>query len=136
MGRELVKWLPVGIIPILNGIIRMATYGKTLPSLPSGLVSSALDVALIALYALLLQRKDGSVKTPPRFRGGLWLALSTFSHFMVGHFAFGLSWWELARKYDVFQGQTWGVISLAIALSPALAAKVASRRLAASSGPL
>lgn len=121
---ELLKWLPVGFIPIFNGIIRMTTYGRILGDFSSSLISSSFDIALIIFYAILIRRRE----TPshgynPKTRGFLWVAASTLNHFMLGHFGFGLSMSGLIKKYDIFGGETWLFISLIIFLAPLIASR-------------
>jgi hypothetical protein len=119
MLREALIWLPVGLIPIVNGVVRVTTYGPRLGEPGASVISSAADLALIALYAFALESK-----APPRSalgRGILWLSLTTLSHFGLGLAAFGLTWESLAAKYNVLAGETWGIISLGILFLPLIA---------------
>ena len=120
--REFLRWLPVAVIPIFNGIVRMTTYGKGLSEFTSSLISSMFDILFIGFYATLLQRWQGAGQLRPSLRGALWLTLSTLIHFLLGHFVFGLTYEQLLKKYDLWEGQLWGLISVAIALCPWLAA--------------
>ena len=58
LAREVIRWLPVGLIPIANGMLRMLIYEETLCEPWSWLLSATLDVALILVYAILLNRLD------------------------------------------------------------------------------
>lgn len=119
---EVLYWLPVGAIPIANGILRFTLYQPAVGSFTAGLVSTALDILLILGYAILLQRRrplaGGSMRL---WRGVLWLTLSTLNHFLLGHFLFGIPFAELAVKYGILSGETWAVISLVILFAPWLA---------------
>jgi hypothetical protein len=120
VAREGASWLPVGIVPILNGAVRMLTYGPRLGEPRASLLSSALDVLLVLAWARHVERRrpvatwGGAAR-----RGILWLALTTASHFGLGAFVFGISWGALASKYDLRAGELWGLVSLAILVAPA-----------------
>lgn len=119
---ELLVWLPVGAIPIVNGILRFTVYRPILGESVAGLASTALDMLLILGYAMLLQRKRPLIDSSMRlWRGILWLALSTANHFLLGHYLFGLSFAALAGKYGFLSGETWALISLVILFAPWLA---------------
>ncbi len=121
-GIEIASWVPVGLIPIVNGALRMALYARWLGEPLASLSSSALDVLAVGAYACLVQRRwpvetwHGAVG-----RGLLWISLTTLDHFGLGAFVFGISWPALAAKYDLLAGETWPLVSLAIFAAPAFA---------------
>lgn len=127
IGTEFAIWLPVGAIPIANGIVRMTTYGPGLTPGAGTAISTVFDVVLILGYAAFLQHRHPAAGIGCR-RGLIWTALSTANHFLLGHFAFGLSWRDLIAKYDVSAGETWVLISVAILAAPTVAQIVTRRR--------
>jgi hypothetical protein len=119
---ELLLWLPVGVTPILNGAIRMSVYARWLGEPAASMLSSALDVLVVAAYAVFAQRRR-PLDTWPRAagRGLLWSALTASSHFGLGAFVFGIPWPSLVAKYDLLAGETWPLVSLAILAAPPFA---------------
>lgn len=121
--RALLLWVPVGAIPLLDGAIRLVSYGPRLGEPASSLISTACDIALIAAYALWAQRRwPATSRRRALGRGALWLALSTANHFALGLWAFGMSAASLVAKYDFLNFETWGLISLVIFAAPWFAA--------------
>ncbi len=123
---EILIWLPVGIVPIFNGVIRMVTYGKVIGDPAASLISSAFDIALVLFYAFFIQNRAPA--SLPLRRGMFWLAMSTLNHFLLGHFVFNVPWDGLLNKYNIFELQTWGAITAVIALAPLLANFFPTRR--------
>lgn len=120
-GRELLRWIPVGLAPLANGVIRMTTYQHALGEQAAGWVSSGFDVAAIVAWATLL--------APPadrRLRAGVWLASTNALHFVLGQ-AFGMTVWDSVRKYDLGAGEPWLLVSAVVGASPWLAAALRRR---------
>jgi hypothetical protein len=119
LPRALLLWLPVGVIPILNGAIRMALYARWLGEPRASWLSSALDVLAVGAYAWLVQRRwpvatwGGAVG-----RGLVWLSFTTLNHFALGALVFGVPPHALLAKYDLLAGELWLVVSLAIFAAP------------------
>jgi hypothetical protein len=127
--KELGLWVPVGLIPILNGALRMSLYARWLGEPWASRLSSALDVLLLGTYACFAQRRwpvvtrGGAVS-----RGLLWISMTTSNHFILGAFVFGIPWPALVDKYDLLDGELWPLVSLAILAAPVLGRwKVAPR---------
>lgn len=120
---EAVIWVPVGMIPIANGIARIAFYERMLGPEIAALVSTAVDIALILIYAAFAQRR-WPVGGKGLARGILWGILSTANHLLLGHFAFAIAWQDLLQKYEVTAGETWLLITLAILAAPRLAVRL------------
>ena len=122
LTRDFASWLPVGVIPIVNGAIRLLVYGRWVGEPLASIVSSALDVSLVLAYAGLVQRRSPvTTRSAAARRGLLWIALTTSNHFGLGAFVFGISLGALLAKYDLFRGELWLLVSLAIFAAPALA---------------
>lgn len=127
LPRELVLWLPVGAIPILNGAVRLALYARWLGEPRASLLSSALDVLAVTAYASLVQRRWPAATWGRAARRGVaWLALTTVNHFALGALVFGVPLRALVAKYDVSAGEAWLVVSLAILAAPLLGRWIAA----------
>ncbi len=109
-------WLPVGLIPIANALIRLSVYQDDLGETVAGWVSASLDVAFILLYAGLIAR-------PSRvgLRAATWTVCTTGLHFGLGFFVFASSASVLVGKYDLSAGEPWLLVTVSIAASPWIA---------------
>ncbi len=112
-------WVPVGVIPILNGALRMMLYARALGEPRASMLSSALDVIVVGAYACLAQRRWPVAGWGPAVgRGLLWISMTTLAHFGLGAFVFGIPVPALVAKYDLLGGETWLLVSLAILAAP------------------
>ncbi|MBM4059930.1 MAG: hypothetical protein FJ265_02390 [Planctomycetes bacterium] len=116
---EILAWLPVGAVPIVNGLLRLGTYQKLLGEPAASIVSSCADMVLVYLYARWLARL-GPVNALRR--GVTWLALTTATHFGLGLLVFGMAVGQLLAKYRIQDGETWLVVTVFVFLAPLLAA--------------
>jgi hypothetical protein len=119
LPMEIVLWIPVGLIPIINGALRMLLYARWLGEPWASMLSSALDVVAVTAYAVFAQRR-WPVDTWRRAvgRGLLWILMTTLDHFGLGTFVFGISLPLLVAKYDLLGGEMWALVSLAILAAP------------------
>lgn len=122
---EILGWLPVGAIPIGNGLLRLATYQARLGEPFASVVSSCADVLLVLLYARWLQRRRPAHALR---RGALWLSLTTATHFGLGLGVFGMTLGQLVGKYRVWDGELWGLVSLCVFAAPWVAARTRGRQ--------
>lgn len=128
LARALLLWLPVGVIPILNGAIRLALYTRWLGEPRASMVSSALDVLAVCAYASLAQRRwPAATWGGAAGRGGAWVALTTLNHFALGALVFGVPVPALAAKYDLLAGEPWLLVSLAVLAAPTFGRWIAAR---------
>jgi len=117
---EILLWVPVGLVPITNGALRIFLYGNWIGEPQASVVSSALDVTVVSAYACLAERRwpvetwGGAV-----CRGCLWLAMTTLNHFGLGFWLFGMSLQTLVAKYYLHKGEMWSLVSLGVAVAPA-----------------
>ncbi len=127
LPRELLLWLPAGVIPILNGAVRLALYARWLGEPRASMLSSALDVLAVCAYASLVQRRwPVATWGGAAGRGAAWLALTTSNHFALGALVFGAPLPALVAKYDLLGGELWLVVSLAILAAPVLGRWIAA----------
>ena len=123
--KEILLWIPAGLIPLFNGAVRILTYQKMVGEEAAVIFSSASDLILIFAYACMVQRWRPSEKqTQAIGRGLLWFGLSTSLHFALGLLVFGTSLYEVVNKYNIVAGETWGLISIFILFAPLLAKRL------------
>lgn len=123
LARELLLWVPVGAIPIVDGAIRLATYQSVRGETAAGWVSAGLDILFILTYAISL--------APARrvaIRVAIWLTATTLLHFVLGGLVLGVPIAELLGKYDVLAGEAWAPVNLAIAAGPWIGERIRERQ--------
>lgn len=120
--RELALWVPVALIPIVSGAVRLLAYARWIGEPRASIVSSALDVIAMGAYACLVQRRWPAESAGRAVgRGLLWVTLTTLDHFALGLFVFSLPLSVVVGKYDLFAGETWLLVSLGIFAAPPFA---------------
>lgn len=119
--RDLALWVPVGLIPIVDGILRMMLYEPQLGARTAGYVSAAVDIIAILAFAAWAEHTERPLR-----RGLIWLTLSTALHFALGR-ALGLPLSTSLAKYDLSMGEPWGLVSAFIFASPLIVNAVGYR---------
>lgn len=119
--RYVLAWIPMMAIGIINGTLRVVTYGKVLSELRAHQVSTITGVFLLGLYIWLI----ASFWTPNSLQqalliGILWLSLTITFEFLFGHYIAGHSWSQLLRDYSLFAGRIWLLVLLWITIAPLL----------------
>lgn len=82
--RDLVLWLPVGLIPITNALVRLSVYQDSLGETAAGWASAILDITFILLYASLIAPTFRIGPSKIGLRTAIWTACTTGLHFGMG----------------------------------------------------
>ena len=119
--RYVLAWIPMMAIGIINGTLRVVTYGKVLSELRAHQVSTITGVFLLGLYSWIIL----SFWTPDSLQqalliGVLWLGLTVTFEFLFGHYIAGHSWSQLLRDYNLFAGRVWLLVLVWITVAPPL----------------
>jgi hypothetical protein len=119
--RYVLAWIPMMAIGIINGTLRVVTYGKVLSELRAHQVSTITGVFLMGLYIWIIL----SFWTPNSLQhalliGILWLGLTVAFEFLFGHYIAGHSWSQLLRDYNLFAGRIWLLVLIWITIAPLL----------------
>lgn len=127
--RDLVLWVPVGLIPIANALVRLSVYQDSLGETKAGWVSALLDIVFILLYASLIappSKMDPSTigRSTIGLRAAVWTACTTGLHFGLGLLVFAIPATVLVGKYDLVAGEPWLLVTIAIAASPWISAHI------------
>ncbi|MGA7932299.1 MAG: hypothetical protein WCA35_01845 [Kovacikia sp.] len=119
--RYILAWIPMMLIGIINGVIREATYGKTLSELRAHQVSTITGVLLLGLYIGLLMHRWSPASLQQAFLVGvLWLGFTIAFEFIFGHYIAGHSWSQLLRDYNLLAGRVWLLVLVWITIAPPL----------------
>ncbi len=119
MWRYAVAWMGLAVLGVLNGSVRVLTYGKLMPELAAHQLSTVTGILLIAYAVSQFHRR-----WPIRSRGEavaiglMWLCMTVIFEFGFGHYLMGHSWARLLHDYNLMQGRVWSLFLLWLALVP------------------
>lgn len=119
MLKYALAWLPLLLIAILNGALRIATYGHFLSELYAHQLSSLTGVVLFGFYIRIVidyWRPESAQQA--LHIGLLWLAMTVIFEFLFMHYVAGHSWRALLHDYNILAGRVWGVVLVWIAIAP------------------
>ena len=128
LARYLLVWLLLAIVGITNGIIRQATYGKSVSDLVAHQISTG--TAILASGAVVwLVNRAWPIESPAQAWsiGVCWLILTVAFEFGFGHYVAGHSWERLLADYNIVSGRVWSLFLVWIAVMPYVVFKLASR---------
>ena len=127
--RWLLAWLGGPVIGIANGVARETLYADRVGDLTAHQISTAVALALFALYFALLERRWPLPTLRTAFAvGAAWLVLTIAFEFGFGHWGDGKTWNELVADYNVFGGHLWPLVLVWLALGPAAVRWLRPRR--------
>ncbi len=119
--RYLLAWLPMVVLAILNGAIRDFMYGRFMSEQHAHQLSTISLILVFTVYVWFLNRK-WPLKSMRQAVGvgALWLVFTVVFEFGMGLFITGLTWEEMLRAYNIFSGNLWVLIPIAVAVLPAV----------------
>lgn len=120
--RYTLAWLPMVVLAVLNGTLREFTYGKAMSELHAHQLSSVTLILIFAAYVWLLSSR-WPLYTPGQaiVVGLIWLVLTVLFEFGMGCYISHQSWEQLLQAYNIFAGNLWPLVLVAVAVLPALA---------------
>ena len=125
----LLAWLGGPVIGIANGVARETLYADRVGDLTAHQISTAVALALFALYFALLERRWPLPTLRAAFAvGAVWLVLTVAFEFGFGHWGDGKTRGELLADYNVVRGHLWPLVLAWLAVGPALVHRLRSRR--------
>ena len=128
MLRYLIAWLGMAALAVANGVFRELFLAPRYASDTAYQLSTALLLAILALYFWLL------FKTWPLTSRGqawglgvVWLLLTVAFEFALGLIG-GLTWPELLAQYHLANGVLWMLVPAFVLVGPALYHRAKKRR--------
>jgi len=120
--RYTLAWLPMVVLAVLNGTLREFTYGKAMSELHANQLSSVTFILIFAAYVWLLSSRWPLHTSGQAIVVGLiWLVLTVLFEFGMGRYISHQSWEQLLQAYNIFAGNLWPLVLVAVAVLPALA---------------
>ena len=114
-------WLPIPVIGILNGGLRVAVYQNTLGDSAAHQLSCLTGILLFACYIWLIARRWPFDSGRQALTVGLvWMALTIAFEFGMGLFVLGQPLSVLLADYNVLAGHFWPLVLLTIGFAPYL----------------
>jgi len=119
MKRHLVFWVILMVIGVLNGIVRVETYGKLMTDLAAhqlstltGVILSGLAVRTLWKYLPLETTRQACIV------GIVWFSLTIAFEFGFGHYIARHSWQQLLADYNILNGRVWSLFVIWILIMP------------------
>lgn len=128
VAKYILVWFLLAIVAIANGILREATYGKSVSDLAAHQISTVTAILLSGTVVWIVHRHWPIVSASQAWTIGLlWLAMTIVFEFGFGHYVAGHSWAKLLADYNLLNGRVWALFLAWIALTPWLVFKITSK---------
>jgi hypothetical protein len=129
MIRHILFWFVLMIIGVLNGILRVSTYGTLISDLSAHQLSTILGMILTGLAAWGLWKRWPLKSIRQAWIVGLlWLSFTILFEFGFGHIIAGHSWQHLISDYNLLNGRIWSLFLVWIQVMPPLFFSVSTEK--------
>lgn len=119
MIRHILFWIMLMTIGVLNGILRVTTYGRLTSDLVAHQLSTISGILFSGLAVWYLwKRWPLRSALQAWIIGGIWFLLTILFEFGFGHFIIGHSWQHLLADYNILKGRIWSLFLVWIFLMP------------------
>jgi hypothetical protein len=115
-----IMWVVLAILAVINGSIREFGLKKYMGDEMAHNISVVTGIGIIFIATLIFFRMFRSLfKLKDAILIGFsWLVLTVAFEFIFGRFVRGLSMEAILKQYDLFGGELWILVLIAIALAP------------------
>ena len=119
LTKYMLAWLGLMLIGILNGILRVGTYGQVIAELTAHQLSTLTGVFFMGIYVCWLSRRWPLPSVGMAWLVGfIWLGMTICFEFLFGHYIMGHPWDRLLEDYNIFAGRIWIVVLFWITIAP------------------
>ena len=123
--KAIAVWLAILVCAVANGGLREAVlvpaFGKTIASLVSGVLLSAIVIAIAVVAVPWLGARTTSECV---YVGFLWLGLTLAFEFGFGRLVQHRPWQQLFQAYTFREGNLWPVVLVVTLIAPLLAVRI------------
>ena len=120
-ARIALWWLPMPLIGIANGTLRIYLLNTIAPDLVAHQISAFLLILWIGLYVRLIFNKLFIRSSSDAWRTGIaWLLLTLFFEFGLGWLVSGLTFRQMIADYNILEGRLWPLVLMSILFLPVL----------------
>lgn len=121
MWKYILAWIPMVLIAVANGILRVAWYGKGSSELTAHQISSLTGIVLFGFYIWVVIRSWPPDSAMQALAIGLvWLGLTIAFEFLFGHYVAQHPWGRLIYDYNLLAGRIWVIVLLWVTFAPYL----------------
>lgn len=119
MAVYTLSWTGLMIIGILNGVLRVGTYGRFMPELRAHQLSCFTGILFFGLAVYFLHKiRSPESNSQALLIGAIWLVLTILFEFGFGHYIMHHPWEKLFQDYRIDLGRLWSLVLLWIFLAP------------------
>lgn len=127
VAKYLIVWLLLAVVAVANGIIRQATYGKSMSDLAAHQLSTLTAIAASGVIVWIVNHVWAIESSAQAWSIGIfWLVLTVVFEFGFGHYVAGHSWDRLFADYNLHQGRIWSLFLIWMLIMPFVIYKLAS----------
>ena len=128
LGGALLTWLVLLVAMVAAGAFRVAVVAPRLSSFGTEVAGALLGlVVILALTRPFIRSLERPTLPTLVGIGALWLGLTVAFEFGFFHYVGGKSWESLLEQYDVGKGHLWPFVLAAVAATPFVWRRRASR---------
>jgi hypothetical protein len=128
VAKYLSVWFLLALVAIANGVVRQATYGRSVSDLAAHQISTVTAIIASGAVVWVANRFWAIESVSQAWTIGLsWLVMTITFEFGFGHFVAGHSWAKLLADYNILQGRVWSLFLVWITVLPFVVFKVAAR---------
>jgi len=120
----LLVWFILGILAIVNGVIRNTYYTLAVGGLAAHQISTAIFVAVVLIVACIFVKAVKPADRELIFVGLFWVSLTVVFETIFGHYVMGYPWSRIVADYNIAAGRVWGFVLLVTFFAPLIARKV------------
>ncbi|MBN2172614.1 MAG: hypothetical protein JW731_00690 [Bacteroidales bacterium] len=117
----ILAWFVLMVIGILNGVLRVGTYGKLMPEIRAHQVSCFTGILFIGVAVYFMDEFwPMESANQALLIGTIWFILTIIFEFGFGHYIMKHSWEKLFHDYRIDKGRLWTLVLLWIFFAPVL----------------
>jgi predicted membrane protein len=107
------------IIAILNGAIRVISYGKFLPEIRAHQLSTLTGIVIVGFVVWKINQYYPMTSGQEAIKiGFIWLVMTILFEFGFGHYVMNRTWNVLLHDYRIDKGRVWGLFLIWILFVP------------------
>lgn len=118
-AKYLLFWFLLAAVAIANGVVRQATYGKSLSDLAAHQLSTVTGILATGVVVWGLSRIWPLESPQQAWAVGVsWLLFAIVFEFGFGHIVAAHSWQRLFSDYNIMNGRVWSLFLIGVMVMP------------------
>lgn len=118
-------WFIIALLAIANGVLREYVL-QPLLGINAALPLSGFLLSVIIFFVTYLVFSFFGKQNAVTYLliGGQWLLTTLLFEFILGHYIYGQSWWELLQVFNVLNGNLFIIVLISSLVSPYSVARI------------